>query len=689
MKFTYEPIIKGKNFCPNPVARYGIPEFADSDRFPSVEGTYAHEQWWLEQFDRCINGYWTGGIFIPGRFYYYLNFCRITTIKRGRHHPDFVDLDLEYFLLVEEAKLHNKGIISIKARRKGLSEKAVAIMDHGMRFTPEGYRAGICAGLQEYVDDFYAKITDANSDKAPELRLQFLGEDKELVAGWSEQSTSGWVKKGSKNTVFYKTMFNNENVFKGKLLWDCVFEEAGEFKRLMSGYGATKPCFAVGDEMKGTPFVYGTGGNIKTSSRDFKEMWDEAHHFHLLKFEVMAQRLMVGFFVGSKNAEEQVPDKCPNIFAKYKDLDYEQLLGCEDVVAGDDRLVEIRTDLLKAKNKKRYWSEVQENPRETREAFLKFTGNNFDAEIINEQLMKLDLLTTPDYSRYVLSWKKDADGKFRQPLQVEATPAGINVPDDMCVLIHKDGFPRRHYRNQIVHGIDSYDQDESITSKSLGGSMIMARKGNWIDPTKRIPLAIYYDRPKRKEMFWEISLMMSVFWDTIRNTMIVADNPAVFDFYKRWGCKRYLSPRPLSFESDNSEQKHEFGVLFTNGKQSKPQALSITQSWVVDEIDACVFPVVLKELTDYDIEQKDSDWDIVDALMCCLVRDVDMKRAPTQEDPEEEDPYDLGEWIEDADGNVINTSEYRPSNPRKRDPERESVLHQPDIFLQLLEQGKL
>ena len=69
----YTPIIKEVGFCPNPIPTYGIPDFADSLSFPNVEGTEEHKTWWEQQFDYCINGYNTGGLFIPGRYYYYLN----------------------------------------------------------------------------------------------------------------------------------------------------------------------------------------------------------------------------------------------------------------------------------------------------------------------------------------------------------------------------------------------------------------------------------------------------------------------------------------------------------------------------------------------------------------------------------------------------------------------------------------
>ena len=48
-KGIYVPIRKGKGFCPNPVARDGIPYFADSESNPEVVGTQKYEDYWFER----------------------------------------------------------------------------------------------------------------------------------------------------------------------------------------------------------------------------------------------------------------------------------------------------------------------------------------------------------------------------------------------------------------------------------------------------------------------------------------------------------------------------------------------------------------------------------------------------------------------------------------------------------------
>lgn len=272
------PIRKAKTFCPNPVVEGGIPDYADSYSNPKVWGTEAWREWWTEQISRCLNGYTTGGLWIPGRYYYYLNFFKISTVGKGNHAPMFTDLDYEFFLIVEEAKKTNKGVISIKARRKGLSYKVVGgIFDYGFRFRDK-YFAGICAGLSTHSEGFYTKFLNQESLCPPELRVHKLSKsDEKIVAGYHEKTDTGWLDKGSKNTVFCKTMFNNPNVFKGEQLDDCVFEEGGEFELLLEGYEATKPCFAVGDRMVGTPYIYGcvcAGTKVWTNEGDLVNIED-------------------------------------------------------------------------------------------------------------------------------------------------------------------------------------------------------------------------------------------------------------------------------------------------------------------------------------------------------------------------------------------------------------------------------
>src|SRR5574343_246048 len=104
----------------------------------AIPGTTQYRNYWVEERNRCINGYTVGGVYITGEHYFYLNYCLIekkVTLPSGRQtkqldFPDFTTLDYYWFLeleLRENPSKYNlpdsekKSIILAKARRKGWS----------------------------------------------------------------------------------------------------------------------------------------------------------------------------------------------------------------------------------------------------------------------------------------------------------------------------------------------------------------------------------------------------------------------------------------------------------------------------------------------------------------------------------------------------------------------------------------
>lgn len=652
-EIQYKPIIKAKGFCPNPVATKFIPKFADSRRYPNVVGTVAWEKWWEEQFHYCLNGYETGGLFIPGRYYYYLNFCYISTVGRGNHFPEFVDADYEFFLAVDEAKKTNKGIMLIKARRRGASEKLKAIINHGLRFTAEEYHAGIVAGLQTYSDALFAKVKSHNSHVAPELFVQHLKSDsEEYLLGYEEKTKQGLVRKGSANKIICKTMGKNPNVLKGHFFDDVAFEESGENEVLEAGYGATKDCFMAGDVMKGTPYIFGTGGDINAASKGFQKMWfDESLDKQFIKIRMHAQRLYVGCFIGSKNADGKLVEDCPNILKnpEYKGKGYtkDQFLGCEDVTRALEKIFAKREELAKGSDRKPYFDNLQNNPTNDNEAFLKFSGNPYDPEKLS--LNRTNIASNDlQYKPYILEWKfKDnGTGELCDPLEIKEAREPRNETE-LRNAVYIAYWPRPGIKNLDVAGIDSYDIDQTMTSKSLGGMAVLRRDIGTIPPQEAMaPACIIRQRPIRKEIFWENCLKVSVFYNLIcnadgGNVLIDYAKPGIIEFFKKYGGTKFLAVRPKSIESANSEQVNTFGCNMT--PRAKNSMVSYTQSWVDDHISKNVFEILTRELSDYDVETKDSDNDLADAWGLALIRHHDMGYLPTTVTEEKE--YNIPEHL--------------------------------------------
>lgn len=631
---SYSPIIKSRGFDPSPVANGRIPDFANSTLYPGVLGTIAHEDWWDEQIDRCINGYTTGGIFIPGRYYYYLNFCLLLTLGRGYHYPDYVDLDLELFRLIDTAKKERKGIIVPKKRRAGVSHKFVSVISHGVMFTPGGYKAGIVAGLDVYSKGFYDKFKEDNDRKPPEFRLHTLASNQdEWKAGYEIKTNNSFKKDGSFNTVFCRTANMNENVFKGEILNDCGFEEGGEFNRLEKTFGATKACFMKGMEMRGTPYVWATGGKM-ASSRDFKNMYAESlrGNNQLIPMPIYGNRLVIGFFIGSTDDDGDVKENCPNIMKEYGHLSKEQILGCEDVVAADQEIMRMTMKLQGAVDRQLLYDHYQDFPSNDREMFLNFSGNNFSVENISKQSYEISLLMEPKYGKYNFDYEK-INGKENREKVIRRPATQHEIDNHLYVMCTEDALPEG-YSNYDVAGIDSYDQDQSKKSKSLGAMVVVRRQDRNTRHECSRPIALVRMRPIRKEIFYETCLKVAIYYNLKRNVLIDVAKFLVGEYFIKNGGTKYLAERPKSFESKDSDQQHMYGVALT--LRSKPKMVAGLETWVLDFIDECWFPMIIAELSDYDVHQADSDWDAADALGIALMRISDMRARPESDDDAEE-----------------------------------------------------
>lgn len=649
-----KPIQKEKGFCPNPVVKYGIPDYADSYSNVSVVGTEAHRQWWIEQFDYCMNGYNTGGLWIPGRYYFFLNYCTVVTPGVGRHYPMFIDFQYEFFLLIEYCKKKGKGLIVDKARRKGLSEcVANGVISHGIRFG-DNYQAGIAAGLEKHSMGFYRKFARGDSVMPPELRINYLhSTPPDIIAGYEEiKDTGGFVKTGSNNSLYVRTMFTNPSVFKGEALDDCVFEEAGEFNLLLKGYNATKHCFMVGDEMVGTPYIYGTGGNILSSSKDFVDIWYEADKLNLEKFWVRGTKMyfpcVAGYF---KNGEKK--EDIPYLKKLYP-KEYMRI-GMQDEMRAKELIMDKRKILLSKKDKQEYYDELQNCCLSVEESFLSSTSNHYDAELLTEAKLRL-MHENSRYGMFVLEYVMDGNGlpifprKVKCRLaQTDKTKPGYDEPG-ICIKIRHDGHPVNGFYDLDIGGIDGYDIDQSKVSKSLGSMVVRRRYGH--EAIKGGPIALIYNRPKRKEMFYENCFKASIYWKLNENTLIDAGSPGIIDYYMKNGGEKYLSPRPRTFESPNSEQGHTYGMKFTT--YNRPMLEGLMQAEIVDHIEDNPFPELIKDFSAYNSNDNDTDCDGHDAYLLTLAREKDMRKMIRNIDTNKNNnDMSMPTRTLDEDGNVI------------------------------------
>ena len=641
------PYLKPKGFEPAPIAKFGIPYYADSAANPKVIGTPAWREYWEEQLYYVINGYWTAGEFIPGRYYYYLNFCKTSSVKAGEaFYPGYVDFQYEFFLLIEHCKKVGKNIVGPKGRRKGVTIMEVGgVIDYGYRFYP-GYHGGIGAGSSDYTDEFIAKWDYVNARMINEFKTRTLSQGEEIIAGWEQKDNIGsWNIYGSQNMIYSKTMFADPEAFKGKYFNDIVFEESGEFDHLIKAYQASKQCVMSGDEQVGTIYFLGTGGNIKTGSSGFEHVWHNYADFNCERYFIAGTKFYMPCVAGSKNKYGELNEDIPNLLK----FSPEQRIGMED----EDRALELinarKAELLKNPDLTNYWEECKDNPTEIKEVFRRAASNDFPIEILNNQAFRIQD-EDPRYDKYKLEFKKDNKGAYVFPYEVETISLPADSMEDCYIMILHGGMPIDGVTNLDVAGIDSYDTDKSMTTKSLGAMVIYRREHSIPDVEKNLPIAIIRCRPQHKELFYDLCMKASVFWKLYRCTLIDAAKPAIIKHYQINGCEMYLGERPKKYETPNSEQRHTYGMLVPN-----PAIVhSLLQSDMRKNGHKIWFPLIIDEALSFDDKARysDSDKDLIDAYGLALAMDGAFELAVREEDEEVDEAYDMPESYIDEEGNV-------------------------------------
>ena len=329
----------------------------------------------------------------------------------------------------------------------------------------------------------------------------------------------------------------------------------------------------------------------------------------------------------------------------------------EDQEAAHDYIMEKRQSYIEMKQKIKLVKLNQSYPLTVDEAFTSGGSNNFNSELLYATLFELQAMPN-QYREVILDFvmEKDANGmtQLANPLKVEARPANINDPDWKKVLILQD--PKPEIRNLDIGGIDSYNMDQSASSKSLG-SMVVNRRGHkFFGHDESIlnafyPVCLYYHRPPRKEQFFEITLQIAVMYNLVQNTMISAEYDLIIDWWKRHGGLRYISPRPRTFDAPKTQYNYNLGAKMTTA--NKPRMLALVQTYIDDWCEYIKFVDILKDALAYDEENIGSDWDSIDALGLSLMRDHDMRVLPAQRDQTEDERQGMGRVKYMTEGNAL------------------------------------
>jgi len=511
--------------------------------------SYEYREWWHEQKRRCLEGYTVGGVYIPGDYYWYLNFWKIRgkDPKTGRKTliaPRFVDMDLEYFLAVEKARNAGKHLVVVKARQKGFSEKHAALLGKEFTFFPHS-QSIITAGEEKYSNATMRMcIRGLNALKDTEFYKRRLPDTLEYVQAKYkviENFIPAW--KGIHSEIYNMTSKNNAQATIGKSPSLIVFEEAGKFPGLIDSFKYIQPALeAEGGEKTGFAIIVGTGGDMEKGAAELEQMFYNPEAYDMMsyknEYEDDGGEEGIGYFVPAWKFK-MVDDQGNSL--KEESINY---IGTKRETARTSKKAQ---DFINA---------ITQDPLVPSEAFMRTGGNMFNAAILNTQYARLrnEKALTDMADRGRLEWVKDDLGKI----------SGVRFIHDengaLLIFEHPDLDENDEvYLNLYVAGTDSYDKDEANTSDSKGSCSIykMFKDSN---STSNMFAARYTDRPATADKFYEETAKLCVYYKS--PNLIEWSNIGIFNWYKNNGFEGYLKERPAIAYANVKDSKvnNKYGV---------------------------------------------------------------------------------------------------------------------------------
>lgn len=465
--------------------------------------------------------------------------------------------------------------------------------------------------------------------------------DKRSIIAFYEQITFKIEYKQDKLVRIKNQMLIRNNKAKKEI-------EGLRFERVASiEYIGTQPVYNLTAGKTNTYIANGiithnTGGDTMRDSKGFKNIWHQTESLGFIQYPILSNEYHFPYYVGAKDKAGNIPEEAKAVTDKLLAQGYEpeQILGCEDHDAAEKHIREVRAILAKNPDKSMLVEWNQKYPLSVEEIFTSSGSNNFNNDLLYGQAYNLET-SVDDIQKVVLEWKRDEHGVIIMPLEVTIRPATDKDRDWMIVDMLRP--PNPNMKDLDIGGIDGYNEDVSTTSNSLGAMNVVRRYDEFPDPEElkklnplqgRAIICQYYKRPPRKEMFFEICLMISVAYNLLHNTMVSAEADLVIQYFKNQSCVKYLSPRPKSFDAPSGELLNDFGAKMT--MYSKPRMVGLLQSWVEDNIEWCRYIRTINDLISYDDANIGTDYDSADALGLCLMRIEDMKRKPKHHENDED-----------------------------------------------------
>ncbi len=627
----------------------------------AIPGTIEYLEFWQDVRDICVNGFTNScGQTITGQHFFYLNFCPILglnekTGKKSKIFPRFIDLDYEFFHMVEYCRLHQKSLVAVKGRRQGWSYKAAAICTHEFYFYPDS-KAVIGAFFSSFSQNTMNMVVDNSNfiNTNTEFRKQRNPDLKDFIKARYQATISGVkVWKGFNSEVRAISFKDNPTAAVGLSASWLILDEAGVFNNITDTYGYTEPLIKDGSTYTGVALIFGSSGDMDSGSKYFYEMFTNPEKYNMLDFEdPFNPNSRIGFFSSATKGRLGL---CLNPDSKWYRKHMVDEDGNSNYEAAQDDIDFLRSKAKHGLDPKAIHNITTQFPCTWKEAFLRNKGNVFGSPEMLEWLGHLE--NTPSlrgqaqkgelfFDEGTVKWRPSNELNYITDFPLRKDPkSGESFSTDSCVVIWE--HPEKQDNGEIpnylyIAGCDPYDQDKS-ESGSLG-SFFVYKRFYRADRTHDIIVAEYTSRPDTAEQFYENCRKLCIYY----NSKVLYENQlkGLKVYFEQKNALQYMCEQPGIIRDivKDSRVQRGYGIHMnrgTNGSSGiKDQCELYLKKWLYEEVSGetegtkvCRFQTIksiplLKELIAYD---RDINTDRVIAVMLCVLQTYELHRIHVEE----------------------------------------------------------
>lgn len=518
---------------------------------PNPNPNSEYGKWIRTEIKRCWYGYIrpSDGEWIPGDYYYYLNYCPIQLIKKLPNGQSVRTIDFprvwdgQYLVqhYLYNARLHGHHASELASRGKGKSYIGAGLLAKRFKLgenqqVREKVQSVVTASDKKYIYgpnqilNMFKYYIDFQSQHT-QFPRQLLTDSAQLLmweSGFKDKETG--VRKGSQNAVIGVTTGVNQDKLNGSRGVLYLIEEAGIFSDLGSLYQMIRPSVEDGKDVYGLIFAYGTAGDENSNFIDLQEMMYNPDGYNMEKnpnvWDKEGQgRKWFTFFYPAYLNRANCMDENGN-----SDVTKALLEICQDRY-----VVKYNSSDINAITKR-----ISQYPITPQEAIIRAHSTIFPITELNERLNQID--NNPNFynDTYVGDLVFNGNGEVEFAISNDKPIRDFPTKDNKIIgAIEIYALPEKDSNGKIpneryIAGADPYDDDASNTM-SLGSFFVL---DTWTDTI----VMEYTGRPVFANDYFEICRKGCLFYNA--KLMYENNKKGLFAYFSMMNSSYLLAVTP-------------------------------------------------------------------------------------------------------------------------------------------------